>query len=215
MNPSTKRLISRFDTFIFDWDGTLNSMHMLMRVNEAVKRAVGAWNTDSTIKDFKRMDHNLKNRLEAKERENDILATLLDAFLLLSKPRLHNDSIAVLRKLHRSRKNIALFSNGRGYRLMRELSYLGIIDYFDVVVSAKEIGALKPNPTGLKAILHLLNDKPSKVLYIGDMVDDIITAKVAGVPSCAIADGFDSYHKLNSVNPDYIFKSMEAFYKAL
>ena len=58
------------DLFIFDWDGTLNSMRLTMRINEAVKRALGIWNRDSEIKDLGKMDHNLKKQLRGEERKH-------------------------------------------------------------------------------------------------------------------------------------------------
>ena len=99
--------------------------------------------------------------------------------------------------------------------MLSELSYLKIADYFDVIVSANDIKAMKPNPTGIKAILHFFKAKPGSAIYIGDMVDDIITAKLAKVTSCAVADGFDSHHKLKSIKPDYLFDGIESLKAAL
>ncbi len=208
-------LLGRYDLFIFDWDGTLNSMRTIMKVNESIKRKLHLWNRDSNMKNFRSMDYDLKKRIESEEKKNDILTYLFDVLLNLSRPKLHNNSLKTIKILRSSGKKVAIFSNGRSYRLIKELDYLGIANYFDTIVSARELNALKPNPTGLKLIINALKVKPGRCLYIGDMVDDIITAKLAHVDSCAIADGFDSYHKLRSVRPDYIFKSIEEMGKAL
>jgi HAD superfamily hydrolase (TIGR01549 family) len=209
-------LAQHFKVFIFDWDGTLNRLRLITRINERAKRILGIWNKDSSIKDFRSMDYNLKRRIEAREeRKNDIMSILADIFLLLSKPKLHNDSVEVLKELKRMNKSIALLSNERSHRLIGELSYLNLLDYFDIIVSARDIKAMKPNPTGIKAILHFLNAKPGSALYVGDMVDDMLTAKLAKVRSCAVADGFDSYHMLRSMGPDYIFNGIEGLKDAL
>lgn len=184
-------------------------MRLTMRINEAVKRALGIWNRDSEIKDLGKMDHNLKRQLKDEERKIDALTFLFDVFLSFSRPKLHNDTIALLKKLKRMHKRIAVMSNGRSQRLIKEFQYLGITDYFDSVVSGRHIHEIKPNPTGLKAILKEFKADPKKTVYIGDMVDDIITAKLAKVKSCAVANGFDSYHELRSAKPDYIFRSIE------
>lgn len=216
MKNDRKRLSNSFDTFIFDWDGTLNSLRIITRINESVKRALGLWNKDSAIKDFKSMDYNLKRRIEAGDaRRNDAISLLSDIFLVLSKPRLHKDSIALLKALKRKGKKIAILSNERGHKLLGELAYLKMLGYFDIVVSARDIKSMKPNATGIKAILHFLRAKPESAIYIGDMVDDVLTAKFAKIHSCAIADGFDSYHTLKSTKPDYIFSSIEALKDAL
>ena len=215
-NDKSQHLLKKFDVFIFDWDGTLNSMRIITKVNESVKRALGLWNRDSSIKDFKGMDYNLKRRILARdEYKNDIVSIIAELFLTLSKPRLHKDAIELLDTLRKEGKRIAILSNARSYRLLSELSYLKIADYFDVIVSTREIKAMKPNPTGIKAILHSLGVKPGKAIYAGDMVDDVLTAKLARVSSCAVADGFDSYHRLKSTKPDYLFSGIESMKAAL
>jgi HAD superfamily hydrolase (TIGR01509 family) len=216
MDDRSLHLSKKFDVFIFDWDGTLNSLRMITWVNEAVKRALGLWNRDSAIKDFKSMNYNLRHKIEVKEEyKNGIMSILADLLMVFSKPVLHKSTMKLLKELKSSGKKIAILSNERGYRLMMEISYLGIADYFDVIVSAKHIRALKPNPTGLKAILHSLKAKPGRAIFIGDMVDDILAAKLAGVASCAVADGFDSHHKLKSMKPDYLFNGIEGLEEAL
>jgi hypothetical protein len=35
------------------------------------------------------------------------------------------------------------------------------------------------------------------------------------VHTCGVADGFDSYHKLKSSKPEYLFKSMEDLSRSL
>ncbi len=210
-----KKSFSEIDLFIFDWDGTLNSMRLTMRINEAVKRALGIWNKDSSIKDLSNMDYNLKKQLKDEERKLDVLTFLFDIFLNFSKPRLHNDTVALLKKLRSRHKRMAIFSNGRSQRILSELKRLNILYYFDSVVSGRHIHEIKPNPTGLKAILKEFNANPARTVYIGDMVDDMITAKLAKVRSCAVANGFDSYHRLKSIKPDYIFNSIEELNRAI
>ncbi|MDE1871262.1 MAG: HAD family hydrolase [Candidatus Micrarchaeota archaeon] len=213
--PSDKKKLMDHDLFVFDWDGTLNSMRLTMRVNEAVKRALHIWNKDSKIKDFRHVDYDLKRRLKEEEMKNDIMTNLFDIFLNLSRPKLHNDSMRLIRKLRGRGKKTAIFSNGRGSRVIRELRILNMMDSFDVIVSARDLHALKPNPTGLKAILNTTKVRPGRCIYIGDMVDDVITAKLANVHSCAVSCGFDSQHRLSSIKPDYLFRSIEDLYMHL
>lgn len=207
--------LGNIELFIFDWDGTLNSMRLTLRINEAVRRSLGIWNKDSSIKDFRSVDFDLKKKLDSEERKNNIQTFLFEILLNFSRPKLHNDSVDLLKKLRKKNKKIALFTNGRSARIIREVKYLGIDKYFDSIISARDINILKPNPTGLKMILKSLKVKPEKAIYIGDMVDDIVTARLAHMNSCAVADGFDSYHTLKSTSPDYIFRSVEELGKAI
>lgn len=208
-------LLGKYDLFIFDWDGTLCRMKLVLRANEILKRTLHVWNEDSSIKDFKRLNYDLKKKLKSIEERNDLTTALFDVFMGLDKPTLHNDSLKLMERLKAKGKKIALFSNGGSYRIVKELGYLGLIGYFDIIVSARDLNAIKPNPTGVRYILSTLKVKQDRCLYMGDMIDDMLAAKLAHVHSCAVADGFDSYHKLKSIHPDYIFKSIEELYKSL
>jgi phosphoglycolate phosphatase-like HAD superfamily hydrolase len=92
---------------------------------------------------------------------------------------------------------------------------LGMTNIFDIVVSAKDIGAIKPSPEGLMLIINNFGTKPRRTVYIGDMVDDIIAADLARVSSCGVACGFDSEHTLRSSNPNYLFKDMEHIFRVM
>jgi HAD superfamily hydrolase (TIGR01509 family) len=207
-------LASRYKLFIFDWDGTLLYLRLPLAVNEAIKRALRLWNVSAPKKlaDPRKYNKSAQAQQEIKSR---LLTFVTDVIFSLSKPKLHNDTIKILDALKGRHKRIALFSNGGRYRLTKELSYLKIKDYFEEVVSARDFHATKPDPTGLKVILYRMKVKPEEAIYLGDMVDDIVAAKLVKVHTCGVADGFDSYHTLKSAKPEYLFKSMEEFSKAL
>ena len=213
--PSSIKRIEDCQLFIFDWDGTLNSMRVTMRLNEAVKRALGRWNKDSDIKEFDASAFDLKRRLNSEEAKNNVETFLFEIFLNFSRPKLHNNSIELLKELKKRKKKIALFTNGRSSRIIREIKYLGIEKYFDSIISARDIDTLKPNPTGLKLILKELNVRPENAVYMGDMVDDIITARLANMKACGIASGFDSYHTLKSTKPDFLFRDIEELSRSI
>lgn len=205
-------LLKKYDTFIFDWDGTLNSLRTITRVNESLKRAFKRWEIDSAEEGAK-MERKAKSFM--RNEGWSIATVMLDVVFEISKPKLHNDAALVLDRLKRGRKRMGIYSNRDSYRLKKELDHLNIGYYFNSVESARSYGALKPDPKGLKALVRHLGAKKARTIYIGDMVEDVVAAKLAGIGSCAIADGFDSYHRLKSMHPDYIFESIEALNKAL
>lgn len=208
-------MLNKYDAFVFDWDGTLNNLRFTVWLNERLKRTLGIWNKDSSIRDVNIKAHDLKRKIEVDGIEYDLAMPLVDLLMFFSKPKLHNDTRELLEALKRHGKKIAIFSNARSSRLIRELTYAGIVDYFEVIVSGMDIKAMKPNPTGLKVIVKTLGTRPEKTLYIGDMTDDIIVAKLNGVKSCAVANGLDSRHTLKSMKPDYIFDNIEGLKRAL
>lgn len=214
-SKSENQLLKKYDAFIFDWDGTLNRLRFLLHLNEMLKRLMRTWNSDDPIKRIEKNKASLKKLMTIEETKNDALVPIVDAFLTLSRPSLNKGTIELLHTLKKNHKKIALFSNGAGSRLSRELSVVQIADQFDLKISAKDLKLVKPDPRGLKMLIKTLGVKPSRCLYIGDMCDDILTADLAGVDSCAVASGFDSYHRLKSTNPDHIFRSISEFERAV
>lgn len=88
-----------------------------------------------------------------------------------------------------------------------KLSYLGLDEYWDMAISADEIGALKPDPYPFIKAAEILEAEPSEILYIGNNYKyDIIGSKGAGFLSAhfsrhaaedSIADlTFSDYHIL-------------------
>ncbi len=215
IDMQTKRDISSFELYLFDWDGTLNSMGVVHRSYENLQRAIKKWNKDSKLKDIEKSKKKLKEKAIEEERKNLLVAALFDVLLIFVRPKLHNDTIKLIQYLRDHGKKVAILSNGRGARLRKELKILGIEGMFDAVVSAKDIKAIKPDPYGIHYVARKLGCKTKDTLYIGDTSDDILTAFLAKVPSCAVANGFHSRRTLQSAQPDYIFSGLEEMLKAL
>ena len=208
------RLIDRFDAFIFDWDGTMQSLRTILLINEALK-SIGR-DTKSALEGGKRYrrnysELNLKRLIEMEEIDNSVMSYLLDAVLWVSRPKLRNDVPETLKYLSSKGKKVIVFSNANRRRLLKEVKLLGISKYIDVIVSARDLRAPKPNPSGLNAAIRISGVRKSRCVYIGDMVTDIITARSAKIASCAIAGGFDRYDVLRKERPNYIYHSMEEF----
>jgi HAD superfamily hydrolase (TIGR01509 family) len=215
MPKRTQGLAKKYKLFVFDWDGTLLYLRFPLAVNEAIKRAFRLWNVSAPKNLVDLRDYDMRKTLAREEIKNGVLTFLADVIFMLSKPKLHNDTVKILKMLKKKNRRIAIFSNSGRYRLLKELSYLGVKDYFEVIVSARDFHTTKPDPTGLKAVLYAMKVKPGEAVYLGDMVDDMVAAELVGVHTCGVADGFDSYHTLKSTNPEYLFRSMEELSKAL
>ena len=208
------RLMDRFDAFIFDWDGTIQSLRTILMINEALK-SIGR-DTKTALEGGRRhrrnySDLNLKRLIEMEEVDNSVMSYVLDAVLWVSRPKLHNDAPEILKYLSSKGKKVVVFSNANRRRLLKEVKILGISKYIDVIVSARDLRAPKPNPAGLNAAIRISGVRKSRCVYIGDMVTDVITARAAKITSCAVAGGFDRYEVLRKEHPDYIYHSMEEF----
>ncbi len=202
--------LASYKLFIFDWDGTLIEMKLLHRLNEKFNPLWKRRKRNSSIAAAPAI-----HEIEFIEKEEEKFSFLADLALTFYRPRLQKGSKQLLMHLKEKGKHTALFSNGSRWRIAGELRHLGVKSLFDMVVSAQSIGYLKPSPVGLEVIARKMHTEKRDVLYIGDMVDDIVAARRAGIDCCAIASGLDSYGILEAEHPAYLFRSMEAFYNAV
>ncbi len=211
-------LLKKYDTFVFDWDGTLNnSIRVFSQKFDPYwkYKKVKQGKLNLNRKPGRAEMSKVLIRRKASGIEQRVLVPIADISLFFIRPRLYDGAADVLQELNKRKKKIALFTNGATYRVMKELRHLEIEDYFEIIVSAQDLKSLKPNPLGLLVAMKALKAKRNKVLYIGDMIDDIVMARYANVDSCAIAQGFDKYEDLKDANPKYIFKSIGQFRKSL
>ena len=224
MKNTGKGLLHRYELFIFDWDGTLCSLRYVQKIADLLKskviRRILGYRTKVSMREEQLRRHTERHNLRYRETESDelrhrVFSTCVDIALSISKPRLKNGALETLKRLKREGKKIALLTNGGDWRVIRELRREGIERYFDVIISAKELGATKPDPLGLNGIVSILKVGKRRVVFVGDMEDDILTAKYAGVHSIGISDGFASYSDLKGNRPDYLFRSMEEFAREL
>ncbi|MCL5433397.1 MAG: HAD-IA family hydrolase [Candidatus Marsarchaeota archaeon] len=211
-----ENLSKKFDVFIFDWDGTLTELKILRTLDQ--KYGVYWFYKQLRYGKYKHAKLNEKfNKKDSKfeEFKEYILSIFADFYLTLFKPKLHNNVIEMLKLLKQKNKKVILFTNGTEWRIKRELEIFNIQDLFDDVVSAQKLKVIKPNPTGLNKIIKEHHMKKSRIIYVGDMVDDIVMAKAANVSSCAILGGFDDKISLMKAEPDFIFSSIEELLKNL
>ena len=77
----------------------------------------------------------------------------------------------------RTRYALATLSNGNA-----DLGLIGLSDYFAVSLSAREVGAAKPDRRGFEQLVQALNLTAGEVLYVGDdPLLDVEAARAAGL----------------------------------
>ena len=84
-----------------------------------------------------------------------------------------------------------------------------------MILSSELVHAYKPSPKGIMLMAKELGFKVGECLYVGDMASDVMTAKFAGMDSCAVGGGLDPYNELKEANPTYLFKNTFELYKDL
>lgn len=199
-------LTDSYRLYIFDWDGTLSTSTSIVKFTRLVKRRYSVAQISSH-----KGSYNIEKLPRFKDEHTSRLYSI--AYWLYSriyKPRLKPGAIELLELLRENGKKIAVFSDSNRYRLAIEVKRLGVLDHVDFVLSADSIKKFKPNPTGLITIIDQFRLNKSDCIYIGDMAADVFTARFAGIDSCAVADGVDSYSLLKGMNPTYIARTLDS-----
>ena len=89
------------------------------------------------------------------------------------------------------------------------LTSLKVSSLFAVVVGPEDAARPKPAPDMLLEAMRRQECRPGQVLYVGDMVVDIETARAAGVQVWSIATGSDPRETLARANPDRLMNRFE------
>ncbi|MGC8676313.1 MAG: HAD family hydrolase [Candidatus Micrarchaeia archaeon] len=209
------RLLDKYDLFIFDWDNTLASPSALMNLTRYTKPRY--WSISRARKRAVAEQGKGMGRLELEslEEEHRLLSFVYDLYLKLQKPRLKPKAAEVLEYLKLNGKKVAIFSDGRSGRLMKEIHLFGLSKYLDFAAGANAFRRYKPDPTGLVYIADKFRTSKKRSVYVCDMTIDVITARLAGMDSCAISDGLSSAEALERERPTYLFADLAEFLHAL
>jgi phosphoglycolate phosphatase len=114
------------------------------------------------------------------------------------------ETIAELRK---KGYRLGVVSSGNDCRVNREIEYLGLAGFFEVVICHEQIRNRKPHPEGLETAMRSLGCSQIEVGYVGDTPEDIEMGKSAGVLTVGVRSAYPTSWKLESQHPDVFLKS--------
>ncbi|MEM2129858.1 MAG: HAD-IA family hydrolase [Candidatus Bathyarchaeia archaeon] len=122
-----------------------------------------------------------------------------------------------LRKLQQNDVTLSIASNIPSDFLMEHLKSFGIINYFNAITGQDDCEEQKPSPQPILVTLRKLDAKPMSSAYVGDMEEDIIAGKRAGVFTIGICrkEGYHPCWKLKRQNPDFLIKSLSQLFEIL
>lgn len=106
---------------------------------------------------------------------------------------------------------LAVFTGKGKKSALTTLRELGILKYFDIVVTGNDVRSFKPSGDGILRILSKFQVEAEDTLMVGDAVSDIKAAREAGVRVAAVV--WDSYGKKEvlKLDPDFLFDDVAAF----
>jgi 2-phosphoglycolate phosphatase len=105
--------------------------------------------------------------------------------------RLLPGAAELLPALHRHGLKLGVCSNKPSAFTRELLTYLGIDHLMSVVLGPDDVKHAKPAPDMLRAAMLRLKVTAAQTLYIGDMVVDVESAALAGVPVWIVTDAQD------------------------
>lgn len=123
----------------------------------------------------------------------------------------HNSKVAafpgmirLIKRLKSSGYKLAIVTNNGRESLHMGLSLLGIMPYFEHIITREDVTQTKPSEEGILKVLEALDSRPEHAVFIGDTDNDVKAAKAAGVTSILV--GWSMLDKVSQIelNPDYI-----------
>jgi len=104
--------------------------------------------------------------------------------------RPYPDTIKTLIELKKMGLKLGVITDGITIKQWEKLIRLGIVDFFDDVVTSEEYGLGKPNIEFYEYALRKINLKAEETVYVGDRVDnDIMPANSIGMHAIRILRG--------------------------
>ena len=179
-----------FNTYLFDFDGTLVDSHdSLVKVFEGAYASVGVTVPNGYVIRLMRIPlgqgyKELKgpeNEESYKVFEKNIIS-LLDEEEVLKLTKSYEDTKPMLEKLHSLGKRLGIVTSNNVKHVKEVLRHLDIDEnLFSVIIGNQQTKKHKPNPDPIYKALELLNISKDGVCYVGDGLDDKRAALNAGV----------------------------------
>lgn len=104
-------------------------------------------------------------------------------------------------------RKMAVLSNKREDLTRRVLQVMGLERFFVQVRGGDSYGVLKPDPSGLQALMRELGAEPGRTLMVGDKPEDVLTGRGAGSFTAALICGYSEPEVLGAAAPDYLLES--------
>jgi len=204
----------KIDTVLFDASGTIiNDLHVTWK---AISKTLDYYNKNSlSLKEFRRdfctpyWDFFIKQGLDRKTSKNKT-PSIFKSFYIESNVKLFPDVVPMLEFFKSKKIKIGLVSQTPRILIENVLNRFSILSYFDVIVALEDCKFQKPSPRPILHALSSLDSEISSSIYVGDMKEDIIAAKNAGVVSIAVCRDC-SYHDRNTMlqeNPNFVINNL-------
>ena len=206
----------RIETIIFDVSGVLlDDLYAVWKADSEAYEACGVGKIRSIEEfreKFKLPIHEYHRSMGVPERIVPKLeAEYRQAYQKYSHTiRIFPEVKDVLQRLRADRINLAIASNIPSDFLREHLQRFEIDKFFKVVTGQDDCQEQKPSPEPILVTLRRLKSDPKFSAYVGDMEEDIIAGKRAGVITVAICrkEGYHPCWRLRRQKPNFMISSL-------
>lgn len=208
--------MNKFDTCIFDLDGTL--INSLTDLGNCTNEALSLHSLPvHPLKNYKKFVGNgvsnlIRVTMGDKADDEKLFNSVYKAFCMLynekclEETRPYSGIAELIDSLKSNNVKLCVLSNKTDDFVLRIIKALFNENDFNLVWGKKPEYPVKPAPDSLFAMLKVLDCPIEKCLYVGDSDVDVITARNAGVSFCGVEWGFRVADELRSAGAEIIVK---------
>lgn len=121
---------------------------------------------------------------------------LVERFIAIYLGRIAHESapfegvVEVLADLKAAGARLVVCTNKLTHLSVALLDAVDLTRFFDAVVGADDAPAPKPDPRHVLAAIAAVGGDPARAVMVGDSINDVLSAKAAGVPALLVSFGY-------------------------
>ncbi|HSF18919.1 MAG TPA: HAD-IA family hydrolase [Vicinamibacteria bacterium] len=203
----------RFDTFLFDLDGTLlDSVDLILSAfrHTAIAHLGRALPDDVWLRG---LGTPLRRQLGDVTDDPDLIEAMVVTYREYHvahhdrSVRLYPGVVEVLAALEKRGVKLGVVTSKLRFGAERGLSLTGLAGYFQALVTADEVENHKPHPEPVLTAITRLDTAPERAIFVGDSPHDVASGRAAHVATAAVLWGPFAREVLVDVGPDFLVRA--------
>jgi pyrophosphatase PpaX len=205
--------VLRFNTYLFDLDGTLiDSIDLIFRAyRHTAERHLGVSPPDSLWRAG--LGTPLRAQLSAVCEDEELIEAMVLTYREYhfahheASVKAYPEVIEVVGALAERGARLGVVTSKLRAGAERGLVATGLMEFFHTIVSADEVSRPKPDPEPVQIALQRLEVEPGDAVFIGDSPHDIAAGRQAGVSTAGVLWGPFAREDLTGASADFLLES--------